>query len=139
MCSVAGGGKLLLSGLGLGLSLSSSPNDTTNNIAHSAASVRAENLDSNYVCSLGNTILSRCDGTSAVGSVPVTVLVDIILGDGFSPKCAALELNMVDVNAGIDYVDVDAVTTKMVVYVLGEGGKVEFGSMTNACETLINE
>ena len=43
---------------------------------------------------------------------------------------------MVDVDTGVDDVDVDAVTTVTVVLVLGEGGEGEPGTVTNSGKTL---
>ena len=50
----------------------------------------------------------------------VSVFVDIVLGDSLSPGGPALELDMVDVDTGIDDVDVNTLTTSRVVLVTSE-------------------
>jgi hypothetical protein len=74
--------------------------NTSDDIAHTPTAVRAQNLHSNDLCGLGNTVLSRGDGTRTVRTVTVSVLVHIVLGNGLTPSCSALELNVVDVDTG---------------------------------------
>ena len=60
--------------------------------------VGAQDLNSNEIDSLGNTVLARTDGTGAVGPVTIAVVVDAILRDGLAPRGTALKLGVVDVD-----------------------------------------
>ena len=46
-----------------------------------------------------------------MGSMAITVLIDIIGRDGLAPRSTALELFVFDVDASIDNIDIDAFTT----------------------------
>jgi hypothetical protein len=110
-------------GLGNGKLVSSvisSPQDTGNNVAHSAASVGTQDLD----------------GNSAVGSVTIAVLVDVILRDDLAPGGAALKLDVVDVDTGIDDVHVDTFTVGRVVIVESESSETEFRAVRDTRKTL---
>jgi len=125
-------------GLGSGKLVSrlvSSPQDSTNNVSHSTASVRTQDLDGNEVGCLGNTVLARTDGTSTVGPVAIAVLIDIIR-DGHAPGRATLKLRMMDVDAGIDNLGVDTLTAGRVVLVASEGSETEFPTMGDTRKTL---
>jgi hypothetical protein len=117
-------------------SVLSSPQDTGNNVAHSATSVGTQDLDGNQVDSLGNTILARTNGTSAVGSVTITVLIDVILRDGLAPRGPTLKLDVVDVDTGIDDVHVDTLTAGRVVIVESESSETEFRAVGDTRKTL---
>ena len=110
--------------------------DTRNDIGHGTGAVRAEDLDSNHVRLLGDTVTLRSNGTRAVSSVTIVVNVLVVLGNGLPPRGTALELVVLDVDAGIDDVDINAVATKRLVLVLGEGAERQLGAMADAGETL---
>ena len=131
-----GGSVLSCGGSELLSSLLSSPQHTGNNITHSPASVGTQDLDGNQVDSLGNTVLARTDGTSAVSAVTITILVDVILGDRLAPRGTTLELNMVDVDAGIDDVHVNTLTAGRVVVVQSESGETELVTVGETRKTL---
>lgn len=128
--------ELLEGGLRLRLRLSSSPDDTTDDIAHGTAAVAAEDLDGNDVRSLGDTVLARSDRASAVGTVAVAILIDVVLRNGLAPERATLELDMVDVDAGVDDVNIDALATSRVVLVLGERAECKLRPVTDTSEAL---
>jgi hypothetical protein len=119
-----GSGELVSSVLG-------SPQDTGNNVTHSAASVGTQDLDG-----LGNTVLARTNSTRAVDSVTIAVLVDAILQDGLAPRGATLKLDVVDADTGIDDVHVDTFTAHRVVIVESESSEIEFRAVGDACKTL---
>lgn len=85
--------------------------NTLDDIGHGAGAVGAEDLDGLDVGLLGNTVLLTGDGTRAVSAVAVTVLVLITRRDGFAPGGTTLEVDVVNVGAGVDNVDIDALTT----------------------------
>ena len=131
------GGSVLSLGSGeLTGGLLGGPQNTTNNISHSATSVGAQDLDGNEIDCLGNAVLARTDGTGAVGPVTVTVLVDVILRDGLAPRSATLKLDVVDVDTGIDDVHVNALTAGRVVLVESEGSKTELSTVGDTRKTL---
>ena len=121
----SGGSVLSLSGSKLVGSLLSGPQDTTNDISHGTTSVGTQDLDGDEVDSLGNTVLARTNGTGTVGPVTVAVLVDVILGNGLAPGGATLELGVVDVDTGIDDVDVNALAAGRIVLVESESSETE--------------
>jgi len=72
---------------------------------------------------LGNAVLLASDGARAVCTVSIAVLISIALRDGLAPRCATLEVNVVDVGAGVDDIDVDALAAVLGVEVLVEGAE----------------
>ena len=73
-----------------------------------------------------------------MGSMAVTVLIDVVGRDSLAPGCTTLELNVPDVDASIDNIDIDAVTTVRIVNILSEGAESELRSVTDARKTLIS-
>jgi hypothetical protein len=69
-------------------------------------------------------------------TMTVSILVDVVLGDRLSPRSSALELDVVDVDASVDNVDVDALSGGLVVLVLGEGRETKSLAMRESSETL---
>lgn len=59
---------------------------------------------------LGDTVLLASDGTRAVSAVAVAVLVFITLRDGLAPGGTALKVDVVNVGASVNNVDIDALT-----------------------------
>ena len=66
----------------------------------------------------------------------VAINVQIVLGNGLSPEGAALEFSVVDVDTGIDDVDIDALTAVLVILILGEGAEAELLAVTDPRKTL---
>ena len=116
-----------------------SPDNTANNVAHGAAAVASEDLNRDHLRSLGNTVLARSDGASAVSAVTVAILVNVVGGDGLAPRRTALELDVLGVDTGVDDVDVDALTAVGVVDVLGEGPKGQLPAVADARKTLTEQ
>ena len=103
-------------------------NSPVDDVRHRSRSVGSENLDGDNVSLLGDTVLPRSDGSSAVSSygskierrdqlgeasedetvsraertVSVSILVDIVLRDGLSPRSSSLELDVVNVDSSIN-------------------------------------
>lgn len=119
------------------LGLVSSPDDTTNHVRHASASVGTKHLHSDDVGALSNTILAGRNGTCAVGSMTVTVVVDIVVRNSRAPERAALELDVVDVDAGVNDVYINTLTTSWVVDVLGERRESKFGTVTDTSQSLL--
>lgn len=85
--------------------------NTLDDIGHGAGAVGAKDLDGLDVGLLGDTVLLAGDGTRAVSAVAVTVLILITRRDGLAPGGTTLEVDVVNVGAGVDNVDIDALTT----------------------------
>jgi len=131
-----GGGILSLGSGELVGGLFSSPQNTTDHISHGTTSVGTQDLDGNEIDSLGNTVLARTDGTGAVSSVTVAILVDVILRDGLAPGSATLELDVMNVDAGVDDVHVNALTAGRVVLVESKGSEPKLFAVGDTRETL---
>ena len=75
-----------------------SSGELVSSLLSSPTPVGAQDLNSNEIDSLGNTVLARTDGTGAVGPVTIAVVVDVILRDGLVPRGTAFELGVVEVD-----------------------------------------
>jgi hypothetical protein len=133
---LSGSGVLSLGSGELHGGLFSSPQNATNNIGHGATSVGTQNLDGNEVDSLGDTVLAGTDSASAMGSVTVAVIVDVILRDGLAPGGATLELDVVNVDTSVDDVHINALTARGVVLVAGESSETETLTVGDTRKTL---
>ena len=89
----------------------SGPFDTFDNIGHATTAVASKDLDSLHLGVLGNTKFLACNGTRAVSSVAVAVLVGITLWNCLAPMSSALEVDMVNIGTGVDNVGSDVITT----------------------------
>lgn len=136
MLGTSGSSVLGTSSLRLSNGLLSSPNNTTNNISHGSTSIGAEDLNSNNVGSLGNTIRTGSDSTGTVGSMAITINIFIVVGHGLAPNGTTFKLDVIDVDTSVDDVDVDTFTAMLVVDVLSESTEREFGSVTDPCKAL---
>ena len=134
---LAGSSILLLSSAVLLVSLGSSPRDAANDIGHGTTAVGAQDLDGDDVGLLGNAVLVRSDGASAVRTMAITILILVVGRNGLAPRRTTLEFNMVDVDTSVNNVDVNTITTLIVVLVLGEGGEGEPGTVANSGKTLL--
>ena len=67
----------------------------------------------------------------------VAINVFIIRRDGVPPASTAFKLVMGNIDAGINDIDVNALTALRVVLVLGERGESESGTMTDTGQSLI--
>jgi hypothetical protein len=117
-----GSSVLLLSSFILLDSFGSSPRYPTNDVGHGTTAVGAQYFDGDKVGVLANTVLARIDRPSTVSAVAVSVLIRVILWDGFAPRCTKLKFDVVDVDASVDNVDVDTSASYIVIYVLVNGG-----------------
>ncbi len=72
-----------------------------------------------------------------MGSVTIVVLVDVILGNRLAPRRTAFELLVMNIDTSVNNVDIDTLARIDIILILGKGSKGEFGSVANACETLI--
>jgi hypothetical protein len=117
-------------GVGLGGVL-----NALDDIRHGAGAVGAEDLDGVDARLLGDTVLLTSDSAGAVGAVAVAILVSIAVGDRLAPLRAALEVDVLGVCAGVDDVDVDALTTVGGVEVLVPGAEAQGVAVRNAGET----
>jgi hypothetical protein len=99
--------------------------DTLNDVGHGAGAVGAQDLDGLDVGLLGDTVLLAGNSTRAVCSVSVAILIGIALRDGLSPRRTTLEVDVVDVGAGVNDVDVNTLATVLGVEVLVEGAEAQ--------------
>lgn len=136
-----GGGSLeslslaILCLLGLGCVRVGGVLNTLDDIRHGAGAVGAEDLDGLDVSLLGHTVLLASDSSRAVGSVAVAILIGIALRDSLAPLGAALEVDVVNVRAGVDDVHVNALTTIGGVQVLVEGTEGEAVTVGDTSQT----
>ena len=69
-------------------------------------------------------------------AVAVFVFINVVLWDSLSPGRTTLEFNVVGVDAGVNDVDVNAFTTRRIIFVLGEGAESELWPVADAGESL---
>lgn len=103
----------------------SSELDAGNDVGHGTRAVRLEHLDGVNIGLLGDTVLLAGNGTRAVSTVAVAVDILITLGDGLAPVGTAVEIDVVDVGAGVNNVGINTLTTLLGVQVLVEGTEVQ--------------
>jgi hypothetical protein len=72
-----------------------------------------------------------------MGSVTVTILIDVIGRNCLAPGSTALELDVMDVDAGIDNIDIDTFTTVRIVDILCKSGETKLLLVTDTRKTLI--
>lgn len=99
--------------------------NTLDDVGHGARAVGAEDLDGLDVSLLGDTVLLAGDSARAVCSVSVAILICITLRDGLAPRRATLEVDVVDVGAGVNDVDINTLATVLGVEVLVEGAEAQ--------------
>lgn len=97
--------------------------DALDDIGHGSRAIASEHLDGVDMSFLGNTVLSASNGTGAVSTVAVTILILVASGDGLAPEGTTLEVHVLDVGAGVNDVDVHTLTTVGGVQVLVECSK----------------
>lgn len=102
-----------------------SPFNTLNNVRHSAGTIRTENLNRIDGGLLSDTILLSANSTRAMSSVTIAILINVAGRDSLSPVSAALKVNMFNVSAGVDDVDINTLTTVGLMNVFAETCKVE--------------
>jgi hypothetical protein len=66
----------------------------------------------------------------------ITVFIDVIDRDGLSPGSTALELDVLGIDAGVNNIYIDTVTTVRIVNIPGEGTKTELLSVADTRKTL---
>jgi hypothetical protein len=137
MLGLAGGSELGASRRGLRNCLRCGPNHTSDNVSHGPATVGAKDFDSDDVRSFGNPISAGGNSTGTMSSVAVTVLINVIGRDSLAPRGTAFELLVVDVDAGVDNIDIDTFTSIRIVNILRERTKTELRSVADAGKTLI--
>ena len=71
-----------------------------------------------------------------MSTVTVTVLVNVVLGDGLAPRSTALELDVLGVDASVDDVHIDARAAIRVVLVLGERAERKLRAVAYTRKTL---
>jgi hypothetical protein len=112
-----------------------SPFDTLHDIGHGTRAIGAKDLDGIDVGLLRNTVLLATDSSGTVSSVSVSILIGIAGGDGLAPVSTSLEVDVLDVRAGVNNVDVDTLTTVRLVDVLVEVAKVKALLVGNTGQT----
>lgn len=94
---------------------------TIDDVRHTSATVGTEHLDGDDIGSFCDSIFTRSNSSGAVSSVTVTVLVDVVLRNGLSPRCPTFELDVFDVDTSVNDVDIDTFASIAFVLVLCEG------------------
>lgn len=102
-----------------------SPFDTLDNVRHSSRTIRAEDLNRVDGGLLSDTKLLSANSTRAMSSVTVTILINVAGRNSLSPVSTALKINMLNVSAGVDDVDINTLTTVGLMNVFAETSKVE--------------
>lgn len=67
----------------------------------------------------------------------ISILVDVILWDSLSPGCTTFKLDVINVDASINDVDVDAFAATVVVLVLGESAESKPGPVAYTRKPLV--
>lgn len=109
--------------------------DTLDDIRHGARSVGSENLDGVDVSLLGNAVLLTTDGTRAVSTVAIAILILVAVGDSLTPLGSALKVDVVNVGTSVNDVGIDTLTTLLSIEVLVEGTEVQGISVGDTGET----
>jgi len=99
--------------------------DALHDVGHGARAVGTENLDGVDVGFLGDAVFLASNGARAVSTMSVAILISVALGNGLGPVRSALEVDVLDVGAGVDDIDVDALTTVIRKQVLVEGAEAQ--------------
>ena len=73
------------------------------------------------MCLLGDTVLLASDCAGAVGAVSVSILISIARWDCLAPCGTTLEVDVINVGASVNNIDVDALTAVLGIKVLVEG------------------
>jgi hypothetical protein len=84
---------------------------------------------------LGDTVLLTSNSAGAVGAVAIAILVSIAVGDGLAPFRATLKVDVLCVCAGVDDVDINALTTVGGVEVLVPGAEAQGVAVRDTGET----
>lgn len=101
------------------------PFDTFDDIGHGTGPVRPQHLDGVDVGFLGDTELLARNRTRAVSAVTVSVYVFIVGGDGLSPMCPILKVDVLSVGTSVNDIDVNTLATIGTVEVFVEGSKAK--------------
>jgi hypothetical protein len=109
--------------------------DTLHDIGHGTRAVGAKDLNGIDVGLLRDTVLLTTDSSGAVSSVSVSVLIGIASRNGLAPVGTALEVDVLNVRAGVDNVDIDTLTTVGLVDVLVEVAEVKALLVGNTGQT----
>lgn len=64
-------------------------------------------------------------------TMPITVFIYVILRDSLSPVSTFLKLYVVNVDTGVDNIDINTLATIGVILVLGKGAETELRSVTD--------
>lgn len=71
----------------------------------------------------------------------MTIVVDIlvVLGNGLAPLGTALELVVINVDTGVNDVNINTLAAGRLILVLGEGAEAQLGAVADAGETLYGD
>ena len=136
MLCLSGGLELSGSELGLLCCRFCSKDDAGNNVGHGTAAIGSKNFHCNDIRRLGNAIFARSNCASAVGTMAIVIIINIIQRDSLAPRRSVFELLVVKVDTSVDDIDIDTVASERVMFVLGESAKRELLAVADACETL---
>lgn len=139
MLGLTSGSKLGTSSSELLSSRTSCPCNSRDNVRHGTTAIGTEHLDGDDICFLGDTILARGNGTSAVRTVAIAILIDVVGRDSLTPGSTALEFGVDDVDTSVNDVDVNTLTTCCLVLILGESAEGQLRPVADTGETLVLE
>lgn len=108
-----------LPGDALGPGIASDPVDTSNDTRVATGSRRAQNLNTNEVDTLSNTIARAADSASNVGAVAVAISSRLASDSVVAVRCAATKVRVRDVDTSVDNVGSDTGAGSGIVNVLG--------------------
>lgn len=69
----------------------------------------------------------------------VAINILVVFGNGLSPASTSFELRVVDIDTSIDNIDVNALTTVLVIFITSESGEVECFTVADTRETLCKD
>ncbi|KAH3687453.1 hypothetical protein WICPIJ_001563 [Wickerhamomyces pijperi] len=94
--------------------------NTLDNVRHGTGTVGSQNLNSDDLSLLGNTVVLGTNGTSTVSTVTVTIDIGITRWDGLTPDSTAFKVVVRSVDTSVNDVGCDTFTTFAIVQVLVE-------------------
>ena len=71
-----------------------------------------------------------------MGTVAITIVINIVGGNSLTPGRTAFKLHVLDVDTSINDINIDAITAVSIVEVLCEGAESKLGAVTDAGQTL---
>jgi hypothetical protein len=71
--------------------------------------------------------------------VAISILIDVILWDSLSPGCTTFKLDVINVDASVNDVNVNAFAATVVILVLGESAESKPRPVAYTCKPLVTD